>query len=425
MEVKNHGFIVDDIVDGDHYILGGYKSIGGAVLNPSRDWTKWLPIKPEYQNLNNIEPFACTNFGTLNCVEILINKLIAEQRDYSDRYFAKTSGTDPALGGNSPHMAAEYLRKNGVVLQSKWTNDVKTLDDFYAAVPGDLYLSARDFNIEFEFGHEWIIPDAKTIYDGLQFSPIGFSVFAWEKDPNGIYYKPVGQSDTHWCSLVGAEWGKYWLILDSYADENQPLKKVRWDALPMRAKRYSLRVRTKEEKQKDLNLLQQILAIYQKVAKLFNANETKMEPEIVVEKTRGDILYEVAYSCIGRDASPADTVPDSVACVESLNEVYKKAFGGYIATGAPRVSTNALYKFLLSDSRFRKVDIPMKGDIIISPTGYGNGSLSNGHAGVVGKTHIMSNDSATGTWEPNYTIDTWKRRYVDKGGFPMVYFRIV
>ena len=50
--------------------------------------------------------------------------------------------------------------------------------------------------------------------------------------------------------------------------------------------------------------------------------------------------------------------------------------------------------------------------MIISPIGYnkpGN-AMRHGHVGTVsiGQT-IMSNDSHTGTFEQNYTIDSWTR----------------
>jgi hypothetical protein len=35
----------------------------------------------------------------------------------------------------------------------------------------------------------------------------------------------------------------------------------------------------------------------------------------------------------------------------------------------------------------------------------------------------MSNNSDTGRWDIHYTLATWKARYVDIGGFPLVYFR--
>lgn len=248
-----HGLIIDEIIPNDHYIFGGYGSLKAKALNPSRDWQPFVPVSVEVQNLNDIEPQACSNFGTLNAVEIIIKILLNQDKDYSDRYFAKMSGTNPERGGNSPHLVAEYLRKRGVVDQQDWVFDgsIDTLEKFYSDIPLAVQRLARTFTDEFEFGHDWIPSDPKALYDALQYSPLGFSVYAWIKDENGLYYRPEGATDTHWCVCIYAEWGKYWLILDSYMDEGVLLKKVRWDALPMRAKRYSLA--KKEAKQSKLS----------------------------------------------------------------------------------------------------------------------------------------------------------------------------
>lgn len=132
-------------------------------------------------------------------------------------------------------------------------------------------------------------------------------------------------------------------------------------------------------------------------------------------------LYLGALMSLGKDASPNDIVPDEYGCAESVNAIHHKVFGFDIGGD---VSTNKMYKVLKTSPLFLKVDQPLEGDIIISPTGYGNGRLPNGHVGIVSKDRIvMSNDSATGTFIENYTLDTWAARYVDQGGYPVCYFR--
>lgn len=139
--------------------------------------------------------------------------------------------------------------------------------------------------------------------------------------------------------------------------------------------------------------------------------------------TNREKLYVSALVCLGKDATPNDLVPDELACAETVNAIHKYAFWFEIGGGA---STYQMYKALLSHKDFIKVDQPMAGDIVISPTGYGNGKLSNGHVGIVGANDtIMSNSSKTGTFESNYTLVSWKKRYVTLGGYPMHYFRRV
>lgn len=135
------------------------------------------------------------------------------------------------------------------------------------------------------------------------------------------------------------------------------------------------------------------------------------------------ILFATAVKCLGTDASPNDLAPDEVGCAETVNAIHKKAFGFEIGG---KLSTYQMYSALQKSKYFIKVDQPLEGDIVISPTGYGNGNLKNGHVGIKGEyDKIMSNASATGTFEENYTMKSWKERYVDKGGYPMHFFRRV
>ena len=239
----NHGFILEEIIPNDHYILGGYGNIGAEIINSSRDWRNCIPAFHEVQNLNGIEPYACTVFGTLNAVETLKKYIYGVETDYSDRWLAKVAGISVQNRGGSPHTVAETLRNKGVVLEKDWSFDslIKTVQEFYTDFPAKLYTLALEFIAEFDFGHDWVACTPKDLYDALQLSPLGFSVYAWLKDENGYYYKPPNVFDTHWVCLVYAEWGKYWLVLDSYMDNGELLKKVRWDALPAQAKRYKLK----------------------------------------------------------------------------------------------------------------------------------------------------------------------------------------
>ena len=134
-------------------------------------------------------------------------------------------------------------------------------------------------------------------------------------------------------------------------------------------------------------------------------------------------LYNAAVKSLGTDASPNDLAPDEVGCAETVNAVFKSVFGKEIGGG---LSTALLFKVLKDDKRFMKVDQALPGDIVISPTGYGNGGLSNGHVGIVAEDeNIMSNSSATGTFETNYTLKRWVARYRNKGGYPIYFFRVI
>ena len=104
-----------------------------------------------------------------------------------------------------------------------------------------------------------------------------------------------------------------------------------------------------------------------------------------------------------------------------MNDVVFAAFLENVGGG---LSTALMYQALQTNTKFAEVTSPLKGDIIISPNGYSNGQLPNGHVGVMGDNdQIMSNNSANGTWDIHYTLASWKARYVTLGGFPMKYYR--
>ena len=132
------------------------------------------------------------------------------------------------------------------------------------------------------------------------------------------------------------------------------------------------------------------------------------------------VLFDIARACIGKDMAP---IENEYGCAEAVNAVFKKAFG--VPIGG-ELSTWRMIKFLEDIKRFQRVALPLPGDIIISPTGYGDGRIPNGHVGIVGEDNlIMSNDSASGLWIENYNLYSWKARYQDRGGYPIYYFRVL
>ena len=134
-------------------------------------------------------------------------------------------------------------------------------------------------------------------------------------------------------------------------------------------------------------------------------------------------IYAAALSCLGTDASPNDLAPDELGCADTVSSILQKALGKAMAIDYT-ISTAQLYRELSTSKAYIRVSDPKEGDILVSPTGYGNGNLSNGHTGIWGKDGlIMSNSSATGTFLQNYNSETWKNRYVLTGGFPMFTFR--
>lgn len=233
----NYGLQFDGIKPED-FVLGARNELGGKILAPDGQWDSFTP-DGEVQNKNGVEPLACVSFTTLNCVEILERKEYGASSNWSDRFLASISGTKEKKG-NSPQTVAETLRKRGCVPENDYPFDVNTYEDFYKTVPQRLYTLALAFQAEYVLGHEYVPSNYDSLMEALKYSPLGFSVYAWVKDSDGLYYRPQGMSDGHFTVCYGYERNKYWKIFDSYADDGTVFKKVKWNSLPMQAKRYTL-----------------------------------------------------------------------------------------------------------------------------------------------------------------------------------------
>lgn len=138
-------------------------------------------------------------------------------------------------------------------------------------------------------------------------------------------------------------------------------------------------------------------------------------------KTLQNRLYDVAAAALGHDVTPHDNVPDEVACAESVTELLSRVVKFPIIPG-----TYTLNERLRKDTRFvRLMKNPGPGAIIISPTGSGNGKI-RGHVGIVGESGLIySNDSRTGWWVLNYTIESWEKRWDEYGEMPIYYYVLI
>ena len=137
--------------------------------------------------------------------------------------------------------------------------------------------------------------------------------------------------------------------------------------------------------------------------------------------TQGEKVYQTALSFIGKDASPNDEAPDEFGCAESVSTILLKS-GCIIPIF---LSTSELNVFLLKSPNWALIASPRRGDVIMSPTGMGGkNGVNHGHTGIMlSPTLIASNNSATGSFEQNYTLDSWTRRYKIKGNYPILFYR--
>jgi len=137
------------------------------------------------------------------------------------------------------------------------------------------------------------------------------------------------------------------------------------------------------------------------------------------QSSAGEKLYFTALSCLGIDVAPRE---NEFGCAEAVNNIVYKAFKDYAGGD---LSTYRMYHSIRNNKKFIRVTKPLRGDIILSPTGYGGqNGIKNGHTGIMGiSDKIMSNDSVTGLFFENYTLRTWADRYKRKGGYPVYFYR--
>lgn len=142
-------------------------------------------------------------------------------------------------------------------------------------------------------------------------------------------------------------------------------------------------------------------------------------PAPPVNLTRLELLYDAAKACLGQNLTAGTGTPKELGCARSLNRVAAKAFGDEIGGGD---STALLWQALKASPDFEEISHPVKGVIIISPTGTSRVHYPHGHVGIVGIYGVMSNDSESGRWTQNYSQAGWEHFFGDIRGFPTYYF---
>ena len=163
--------------------------------------------------------------------------------------------------------------------------------------------------------------------------------------------------------------------------------------------------------------MQSILAKIKKLNDLLNYYKTLLLQKQVQETKPPMSLSEYCATMVGMDASPENKANPAVACAETVSFLAR-----YIVPNFPTIlSTFELDKYL--SAHYKRLNSPAPNLIIVSPTGWGNGKLSNGHTGIVGdKNIIYSNDSDTGKLGKYWTIKKWADYYAIYGGMPMHYY---
>ena len=424
MSKINYGFVAP-VITPDNYVLGSLLSAPKVVRNPSGNWAQWLPLYEPQSS--SYETFGCTSWGTLNVIETMINMITGVEPNYSDRHIYNVVGINPP--GHDPHDVAEKIRKNGLIPQSALPY-TRTFEEFRTPRPMTKVFNDQGLQWLQKYGlqHEWIFTDLKDkskrlelMKECLRYSPLGVAVEAWTQ-VDGEYVS-TGIPNNHWCMAFRIdEKNRVW-VFDSY---DRSIKTLSADHDIQYAKRFHLdTIDTVKEK---LSFAETILKAIMLVLSFLLPTDIKPEvkdtpvtdtPEPVKDSLSDKLLAE-AKSKLGQDVTTKDLAPTELACVEAVTEILNKVVPFPIMTYTPTFLTE-----LKKDSRFKATLDLKAGNIIVSPTGSGNGTV-RGHAGILDDNgRIMSNSSATGKWEANYTIDGWVDRFRVKGKMPIVVLELV
>jgi hypothetical protein len=394
----SYGYVEDFLRDPRDYIFGS--SVKMPVINFQEDgnWEPWLPkYEPQAERY---ETNACTVWGTQNALETIYKRIYGIEPNYSERFNAILIGLDGKTGTN-PNLPCESVRNDGVIDQSELPV-TKTLKEFFTPKPmtGSLLAKGQYWLGKHQFMHEWVW-DTKPenwkelLREALKTSPIGVSVTAWRRE-NGLYVSDNG-GNNHWCLLYRIDDDGTMWVFDSYDHSKKPLHP---DHNIRRAKRFFVNRTDIEGLKKQLSLLQALLNL------------------LLMKKT----LLDVCKAHLGTDASPNDLTKDETACAETMTTLLKKVYPQTpIITG-----TWTLWEYLKNP---KNGWVPSSGyspeTIILSPTGTGKAGTT-GHVGIFLEDGLIaSNDSRTGKFIQNYTLNTWQARYRDKQGMPIYLFHKV
>ena len=146
-------------------------------------------------------------------------------------------------------------------------------------------------------------------------------------------------------------------------------------------------------------------------------------------QTRIDADHGTVAAAMVREVNQFSSAegPDggNLACVWAVRHIVHDALSIWIT----RTDATAVFGQQLAacfGSARQPSDI-LAGGIIISPTGSGDGRARHGHVGLLGEGSgddrlVYSNSSANKRWEQNWTVGSWRARYVDRLGLDLLFF---
>lgn len=397
MKLSGYG-LIERAYEEAAYVFGGLQMPHVEYLS-SGDWESYLPTFERQRTKHNEETNGCTVFGTLNQVETFIKFLYKKEYNFSERYTYIQTPVNPNYGAD-PQMVYECIRKNGLI-PDKELPMTETASEFYdesKLTEKHKQMGARWTNTH-QFMHEWLWNNRPDNYldimkDALKTSPLGVSVTAWHEE-NGVYVDN-GERNNHWCMCFRIDDDGIH-VYDTYENAKKVLS---LDHNIRVAKRIWVNDLTVSGSQKHKTLLEKILSLFM----------------------RQTTLTDIVEQYIGKDASPKNKAKSEVACAETVSFICQQVYKDF-----PEIlGTWSLRQYLESGHGWKRINTPEPNSIVVSATGTGL-PKTIGHTGIVLANGVIASNNSFGQFAgkltKNYTVDTWKKRYVDTQGMEMLYYK--
>lgn len=343
-----------------------------------------------------------------------------ERVTFSDAFIAIKSGT--SRQGNSMKAPLDAIYRYGLVPKKLLPlTPTMTWDEYHdkKRITTEIEDLGRIFSKRFTINYEQV--DNTLFKEANTQEMLIVAGYAWQKPQGGIYPRSEGKANHVWVNIRPE-----YYAFDNYLDtDGDYIKHLAKDFLFYETA-YRVFISAENPDVEDtIWSVSALMRLVDKLKKLMSElikKEEKVEDVTPIKKpteeTNREKLYRIAKQNVGVDVSPRDIADDEVGCAESVSMLLEQVYPNFPLI----LSTVQLTKILREDINFKATLTLQEGNIIISPTGSGNGMV-RGHVGIVGRDSvIMSNTSNNGKWEENYTVDTWVKRWRNTGKMPIYVF---
>lgn len=107
------------------------------MINPSGDWTNYLPRNVDTQNSDRADSLACGSFSAVHIAESLMMFQYGQPWEFSERALAKLSGTTHQ--GNYLSNIINAINNYGLMYDSYWpVSKTFTWEEFYERIPNSI-----------------------------------------------------------------------------------------------------------------------------------------------------------------------------------------------------------------------------------------------------------------------------------------------